>query len=39
MTSKLVWTSDPETAKRLLGQAQAAVNQRWLRYKQLAEQK
>ncbi|PYS94392.1 MAG: pyruvate:ferredoxin (flavodoxin) oxidoreductase, partial [Acidobacteria bacterium] len=36
---RMLLQSDPETAKLLLGQAQAAVNQRWLRYKQLAEQK
>jgi len=36
---RMLQQSDPETAKLLLGQAQAAVNERWLQYKLMAERK
>ena len=34
---RMLVQSDPEVAKFLLTQAQAAVNERWQRYKKLAE--
>jgi len=36
---RMLHQSDPETAKLLLGQAQAAVNERWRQYKLMAERK
>ena len=36
---RMLQQSDPDTAKLLLGQAQAAVNERWRQYKQMAERK
>jgi pyruvate-ferredoxin/flavodoxin oxidoreductase len=34
---RMLQQSDPAVAKFLLGQAQAAVNERWRQYKQMAE--